>query len=568
MKKLFSLRILLALFGALLTAIAGNRAEANGGTWTSLQNAAPKPNGPVQAVSASLCNPLLMTDGSVIFVQCGNTSAGASGFYWYRLHPGSDGNYIDGTWSILPSPPVVNGTQFAPAAFASAVLPDGRVMIVGGEGNYDFHVLAGGAWDPQADSSLSAIYDPLSNTWKPGQVVAGTIGDAPSSILPNGELLLGSCCSQGAEQIFNPATSTWLSTNAPGETVQGEQGYTLLPNGSVLTIDLWSTATGAPVTAEQYNLFTGTWSSAGTMPVSLSDAYPCAQKTNTHEIGPAVLRPDGNVVAFGGVTTTMSTPNNVLTCTPDAQDTSNIYNSGQGTWSQGPYLPRTCGASGSKYCTIADGPAALLPNGNILLAASSALPHDGSTQFFEFTSATSTNPNTFMQVQQAPGAGNPNCSASCYNFLVLPNGQVLMSDLSNTPKLYSPSGSASPGWAPTVSSVPRTIFAGATSSLRGTQLNGLSQGAMYGDDVQAATNYPIVKVIAGGEVFYARTFGFGSMSVAPGATSSTNFTVPLYTSLGSATLEVVANGIASAPVNVVVKPIGAVLLPIYSILLR
>ena len=45
------------------------------------------------------------------------------------------GNYANGTWSQLASLPVINGTQYAPLYFASAVLPDGRVLIMGGEFN-------------------------------------------------------------------------------------------------------------------------------------------------------------------------------------------------------------------------------------------------------------------------------------------------------------------------------------------------------------------------------------------------------------------------------------------------
>ena len=73
---------------------------------------------------------------------------------------------------------------------------------------------------------------------------------------------------------------------------------------------------------------------------------------------------------------------------------------------------------------------------------------------------------------------------------------------------------------------------------------------MYGDDAQTATNYPLVRVTnsATGHVFYCRTHGHSTMGVATGATPvSTNFDVPLSIESGPSMLEVVANGIASAP---------------------
>ncbi len=90
-------------------------------------------------------------------------------------------------------------------------------------------------------------------------------------------------------------------------------------------------------------------------------------------------------------------------------------------------------------------------------------------------------------------------------------------------------------------------------TISGTQFNGLTQGAYYGDDLQAATNYPLVRITnnATGHIFYARTHGHSSMGVATGSSSvSTSFDVPAGIELGASMLVVVANGIPSASVNV------------------
>jgi hypothetical protein len=74
----------------------------------------------------------------------------------------------------------------------------------------------------------------------------------------------------------------------------------------------------------------------------------------------------------------------------------------------------------------------------------------------------------------------------------------------------------------------------------------------YGDDVQMATNYPLVRITheASGKVTYARTHDHSTMTVAPGAHGHTSFDVPAGTPTGPSRLEVVANGIASEPLHV------------------
>jgi len=83
----------------------------------------------------------------------------------------------------------------------------------------------------------------------------------------------------------------------------------------------------------------------------------------------------------------------------------------------------------------------------------------------------------------------------------------------------------------------------------------MSQGSAYGDEVQDATNYPLVRLInlATKHVFYSRTHDHSSMAVASDKVSSTHFDVPVNLERGLSRLEVVANGIASQPVVVYVK---------------
>jgi len=67
------------------------------------------------------------------------------------------------------------------------------------------------------------------------------------------------------------------------------------------------------------------------------------------------------------------------------------------------------------------------------------------------------------------------------------------------------------------------------NKISGTQFNGLSQAAAFGDEVETATNYPLVRITnnSTGHVFYTRTHDHSTMGVATGNTPvSTNFDVP------------------------------------------
>jgi hypothetical protein len=268
--------------------------------------------------------------------------------------------------------------------------------------------------------------------------------------------------------------------------------------------------------------------------VSLIDPTTCGN----YEIGPAVTRPDGTVVAFGGNSG----------CTASPADPTAIYTPTSNTWIQGPNVPALCGAGGTTSCTLADAPAAMLPNGNILFAASPGA-YKSPTHFFEYTSA-----NAINQVADDVHFASTS-SSYYYNFLVLPNGQVLATDFSSYVEIYTSTGSPQTTWEPAIASVPSCVVPGVSYILNGTQLNGLSQGAAYGDDAQGATNYPLVSIVnnATGHVFYARTSGFSTMSIASGQAGSTNFQVAAGTPIGAGTLYVAANGIRSTGKAVMVS---------------
>jgi hypothetical protein len=110
-------------------------------------------------------------------------------------------------------------------------------------------------------------------------------------------------------------------------------------------------------------------------------------------------------------------------------------------------------------------------------------------------------------------------------------------------------------WAPVILWGPHVVHPGASYQLSGIRFNGMSQASMFGDEGQSATNYPLVRItnLSTHHVFYSRTYDHSSMAVASDDEVSTHFDVPARQELGLSKLEVVANGIASEPLMVVVK---------------
>ena len=476
---------------------------ASGQTWQAVTNSA----------SATLDLPFLLTDGTVMVHDAGPSGGGSPN--WVKLTPDQNGSYVNGTWSQLASLPA----GYSPLAFASAVLADGRLVIIGGEYNETAATRA-------FFTDLGAVYDPRTNTWTPISAPPGWqyIGDAPSVVLPNGNFLVGApTLPANSSQLasMNPLNLIW--TVLPNTGVADsfdEEGFTLLPDGTFLTVDI-----PASPGAERYIPSMGQWVSAGSVPVVLAD-------TTSGEMGPAVLRPDGTVFATGAT-------GNTAIYIPPATLT------GSGTWVAGPVFPNI---SGVGQLHLEDAPATLLPDGNVLVAASPGV-YQSPTYFFEF------NGTNLIQLATTPPDAS-NLGSYVYKFLLLPNGQVLSTSYNGIAEIYTPApGSPNPAWAPTITTGPSQIGPGGTYTISGTQFNGLSQAGAYGDDYQGATNYPLVRItnVATGHVFYAKTHDHSTMAVATGsATVSTNFDVPAGIELGPSNLVVVANGIASASLAVTV----------------
>jgi hypothetical protein len=435
-----------------------------------------------------------LTDGTVLFQ--GNAESD-----WWKLTPDINGSYVNGTWTKVGN--LQSG--YIPDAFASAVLADGRLVIVGGEyNNGDFDL-----------TNQGAVYDPATATWTTLAPPSfwPYIGDSPSVVLPSGKFLVGNKLVKQMA-VLDPKTLTWKMVSSAGKAdFNAEEGWTLMPDGTILTFDVKD----AP-NSEIYTPSAGQWATAGSTVVDLHSPSPfgCLDYGGTHcypppgEVGPAILRPDGTVFATG------STPQG------SSVAHTSVYSPVTKGWTPGPDFPAGDEAG--------DSFAALLTNGHVLVLGVSG-------RLYEFDGTNLT-----------PG---PFASGS---LMVLPTGQIIIG--SSTVQVYNSTGTYDPAWAPTVTNSPATVVRGSTYKISGKQFNGLSQAAAFGDEFETATNYPLVRITnnSTGHVFYAKTHDHSTMAVATGnKTVSTNFDVPSGMETGASTLVVVANGIPSPAVNVTVN---------------
>lgn len=517
-----TLQLLTISFIVVLTTFGAANAQSvpclDQGTWTSRN-----------FTQGNIDLPILLTDGRVMVQYLGGGSGNAYQD-WYALSPDNNGNYANGTWSTLASLHNVN-PQYGPYGFASEVLADGKVIVQGGEFNI------GQQW-----TNMSAIFDPSQNQpigiWSQLSPPPGFtyIGDAPSVVLASNTYMVAACgtaeepdCAASQDltyeqALYNEATQQWTIIQYPPNNKfdpNSEEGWTLLPGGQLLTVDI----TGGSQNSEVYDPSSNVWTLAGATPDPLYGDFP-----TTGEIGPAVLMSNGNVFATGAIPhhhPLPSTSAHTAIYDPAAQ-------LGQ-RWTKGPDFPLS--SINNEPIGMGDESAVLLPDGNVLLAAHDRSDSNPNYYLYEYIGTSG-----FYSVQ-APPSLTSNAAYEKIKMLVLPNGTVVMTDSSlaspsSAYYIYAPNYGVlmpDPSWRPNISIYPSQVTLGQTYSISGTQFNGMSQTNMFGDEKQNASNYPLVQITdSAHNVFYARTHDHSTMGVATGRSipTSTKFDVPTGLALG------------------------------------
>jgi hypothetical protein len=476
---------------------------------------------------------LLLTDGSVLVHNAAKANE------WLRLTPADDGTYESGIWSSTIT------TKYTRQFFASGVFNDGRAFVVGGEYSNDPNDQNPGGGTGKFSPS-GEVFDPATNSFtlmtsadKP-TTMNGISGDVAACVLADGRVLMGDPVT-ATTVLWDPSDNSWVNAGTKFGSVSNtkdgnptdEETWTLLPDGSVLTVEVKPSTANA---AERYVPSLDAWVSASATKKNL--VLASVNGVTVDEIGPAILLPNGKVFAVGATGVTgIYTPGSTANA--------------KGSWADGPALPNSQ--------TAIDAPAALLPTGRVLCMGGTTTKDSNGNYFsqgpvvYEFDPASSA--TTIPQLPVQPAISSSAWTWQCW-MLLLPTGQVLCTDRSASLHIYTPGasdGTVSASWKPKIASAPADVVLGHTYTLSGTQFNGLSQAVSYGDDGQMATNFPIVRMrnTATGKTRYATTYGFSTMGVATGtATVTTEFDVPGDLDPGSYDLVVIANGIASDPVSV------------------
>ena len=443
------------------------------------------------------------------------------------------------------------------------------------------------------------------------------VGDEPSALLPGGNILVGGIFA-ATPYLYSLSANTWSpAATKINSDRSDEEGWAVLDDGRILNYDLFTSVANNTGFAELYNPTTNTWTDIspakgtanGTLPVLSSSALGFelgpplrlldgrvmvvganqhtalyTPSTNTWAAGPDMIGPLSN--AFGTINANFGAddapaaalPNGHLIIGADAGPNPVVLSTNTTASSPVVTVSSTAGlqvgwaVAGTGIARPAaigsvDSPTQVtLVNPNNGAPANSTATGTANVRYggvfsnptllFDF------NPNNGkMSPISVP---DPNLSiipAFVTRMLVLPTGQLLFNDFFNQPLVYTPQGAPPDSALPTITSV--VANKGGFYTLTGTQLNGQSAGAAYGDDAQMNENYPIVRLqtalpnnaicnpnAANCRVYYVRTSNWSSVAVGGGTTPQTvNFTLPAGIPSGHYLLTVTGAGISSAPVT-------------------
>src|SRR5665213_1913712 len=349
---------------------------------------------------------------------------------WCCLTPDIHGSYINGTWSTLASMHASRG------AFASQVLTSGQVFVAGGEQGTRF--------------GSAEVYDPILDCWTLCPGTGAGFSDMLSVLLPNGNVFVQPVRSTtcGQSLIYNPTSNSWLTGPILSFGCDlDEATWVKLPDYSILV--------PYDIPTERYIPSLNQWVNDASTPVPLYGGV---------ETGAAFLLANTNVIFLGCAG---------YTALYKPSGTTNM-----GTWAVGPAVPNNQEPW--------DAPAAMMVNGKILCMFSPISNPGSSSYFYEYDPVA----NAFAV------AGAPDSLTNIYiqgaRMLVLPAGGVLFSPNASPLYEYQPDGSPLAAGQPTIISITNNSYR--SYHLTGKLLNGISQGAAYGDDSQMDSNYPLVRM--------------------------------------------------------------------------
>lgn len=226
-----------------------------------------------------------------------------------------------GSWS--PAKPLIQGRM----CHTATLLPNGKVLVAGG---YDDYYLSG-----SYEIATAELYDPVTGDWSPTGLLSQARAYHTATLLPNGKVLVVGGQGVGGNllasaELYDPDTGSWTNTGSMSH-IRYAHTATLLPNGQVLVAGCDDTGPVADVGAELYNPITGMWTNTGSLLSSLKWGHTATLLSNGkvlvafatdgaelydpargawgitdsliqgHEWHTATLLPNGKVLVAGGV---------------------------------------------------------------------------------------------------------------------------------------------------------------------------------------------------------------------------------------------------------------------------
>lgn len=162
----------------------------------------------------------------------------------------------------------------------ATLLPDGKVLVVGGRGT------DGAALDS------AERYDPQTNSWSAAGALGGARAEHTATLLPGGKVLVvggrnGAGAALAAARLYDPAANSWSPAASLADARHGHTA-TLLPGGRVLVAGGSDGDGGQLRSAELYDAAADAW----------TGARPLTAPRTSHR---ADLLADGSVLVAGGI---------------------------------------------------------------------------------------------------------------------------------------------------------------------------------------------------------------------------------------------------------------------------
>jgi uncharacterized repeat protein (TIGR02543 family) len=374
----------------------------------------------------------LLPNGKILIAGGTNTGDGSGHITNAELYDPA-GN----SWS----PAVTLGT--GREAHSATLLPNGKVLIVGGFG------------DNLSFLATAELYDPVNDSWSPANSLlgAGRYGHT-ATLLANGKVLVAGGHNLDGNltitELYDPAGNSW---SPAGNLNTGRSLHTaiLLPNGKVLVAG--GQSIGAIANAELYDPALNSWSVTGTM-------------NTARQYHTATLLQNGKVLVAGGQENSA------------ALASAEVYDPADSGWTLVGSLN-----TARRYQT-----ATLLPNGRVLISGGFNGSYPASAELY--------NPDSYSWNT----VGNMATGHHASTATLLPNGKVLVvSGLGSSGSFGASAELFDPGMVPDSSRQP--VLSNVTASIIGsTALVATGSGfrpnieASDGSAKNSATNFPLIQV--------------------------------------------------------------------------